>query len=114
MKKGIKNKMQLKLHIRKGDMVKVISGADKGKQGRVLDVIIYKRKAFVEGVNFVHKHKRPDKENQTGRIIKQEAPVHLSNLMIVDPSTGEATKIGRRVEGGKLVRFAKKSDQTIK
>ena len=69
---------------------------------------------FVEGVNFVHKHKRPDQKDQKGGIIKQEAPVHISNLMLIDPASGDPTRIGRRKEGDKMVRYSKKSDQLIK
>jgi len=107
--------MQRKLHIKKGDLVKVIAGENKGQQGRVLEVDHKKERAIVEGVNMVSKHTRPNAKNPQGGITKQEAPVHISNLNLVDPSTGEATRIGRRLdENNKLVRYAKKSGEEIK
>lgn len=101
--------MNKKLHIKKGDMVIVITGNDKKKQGRVLEVFPKKDKAIVEGVNIISKHTKPNSENPQGGIIKKEAPIHISNLMIVCPETGKATKIGREERNGKLVRYSKKS-----
>lgn len=101
--------MNKKLHIKKGDMVIVIAGNDKTKQGRVLEVFPKKDKAIVEGVNIISKHTKPNSENPQGGIIKKEAPIHISNLMIVCPETGKATKIGREERNGKLVRYSKKS-----
>jgi len=107
--------MQRKLHIKKGDLVKVIAGENKGQQGRVLEVDRKKERAIVEGVNMVSKHTRPNAKNPQGGITKQEAPVHISNLNLVDPSTGQATRIGRRLdENNNLVRYAKKSGEEIK
>ena len=107
--------MQKKLHIKKGDAVIVIAGNSKGQQGRVLEVIRSKSRAIVEGVNMVTKHTKPNQDNPQGGIIKKEAPVHISNLLLVDPSTGTATRIGRRLnDKGKLVRYAKKSGEEIK
>lgn len=107
--------MQKKLHIKKGDNVMVIAGNSKGQQGRVLEVLRDDYRAIVEGVNMVSKHTKPNQENPQGGIIKKEAPVHLSNLMLVDPSGGKATRIGRRLnDQGKLVRYAKKSGEEIK
>ena len=107
--------MQKKLHIKKGDMVFVNAGEDKGKKARVLEVIVKTSKAIVEGVNMVSKHTKPNAEYPEGGIIKKEAPIHISNLMVVDPSTGEATRIGRRRnENNKLVRYSKKSKEEIK
>ena len=107
--------MQKKLHIKKGDNVMVIAGNSKGQQGRVLEVIRKKERAIVEGVNMVSKHTRPNNSAPQGGIIKKEAPVHISNLMLVDPTTGKATRIGRRLnDKGKLVRYAKKSGEEIK
>jgi len=104
-----------KLHIKKGDMVYVNAGNDKGKTGRVLEVITEKDRAIVEGVNMVSKHTKPNSKNPQGGIVKQEAGVHVSNLQVVDPSKGGATKIGRRLnDKGKLVRYAKKSGEEIK
>ena len=107
-----KNK-QPKLKIRKGDTVKVIAGDSKGMQGRVLEVILEKNRAFVEGVNLVSKHSRPNAKNTQGGIVKKEAPIHISNLMLVD-GKGNATRVGRKEEDGKLVRYSKKSEEVIK
>lgn len=107
--------MQKKLHIKKGDTVMVIAGNSKGQQGRVLEVFRDKYRAIVEGVNMLSKHTKPNQETPQGGIVKKEAPVHLSNLMLVDPSSGKATRIGRRLnDQGKLVRYAKKSGEEIK
>ncbi|MFI3296065.1 MAG: 50S ribosomal protein L24 [bacterium] len=104
-----------KLHIKKGDTVYVNAGEGKGKTGRVLEVIIDKNRAIVEGVNQVSKSTKPNAKNPQGGIVKQEASIHISNLNVVDPTTGKATRIGRRKnEAGKLVRFAKKSGEEIK
>ncbi|UCG28649.1 MAG: 50S ribosomal protein L24 [Bacteroidales bacterium] len=107
--------MGSKLHIRKGDTVAVITGEYKGQQGKVLEVIIKERRAIVEGVNMVSKHTKPNAQNPQGGIIRKEAPVHISNLLLVDPSTGKPTRIGRRPDKrDKLVRFARKSGEEIK
>ena len=104
-----------KLHIKKGDTVYVNSGEDKGKTGKVLRVIVDKQRAVVEGVNIVSKSQKPSAQNPQGGIVKVEAPIHISNLNVVDPKTGEPTRIGRRKnENGKLVRYAKKSGEEIK
>ncbi len=104
-----------KIHVKKGDTVFVISGEYKGQQGRVLEVLRNKNRAIVEGMNLVSKHTKPNAQNPQGGIIKKEAPVHLSNLLLVDPSTGEPSRIGRKLnDKGKLVRFAKKSGEEIK
>ena len=107
-----KNK-QPKLNIRKGDIVKVIAGDYRGQQGRVLSVLLDERKAFVEGINIATKHTRPTSQNTQGGIVKQESAVHISNLMVVD-GKGNATRIGRREEDGKLKRYSKKSREVIK
>ncbi|MBO4451448.1 MAG: 50S ribosomal protein L24 [Bacteroidaceae bacterium] len=103
-----------KLHIKKGDTVIVNAGNSKGKTGKVLSVLVEKQRAVVEGVNIVSKSTKPSAQHPQGGIIKQEAPIHISNLNVVDPKTGKATRIGRR-EGanGKLVRYAKKSGEEI-
>jgi large subunit ribosomal protein L24 len=107
--------MQKKLHIKKGDSVVVTSGNSKGQQGKVLEVIREKNRAIVEGVNLVSKHTKPNADNPQGGILKQEAPVHISNLMLVDPASGKRTRIGRRLnDKGKLVRYSKKSGEEIK
>ena len=104
-----------KLHIKKGDMVFVNAGNDKGKTGKVLAVDTEKSRAIVEGINMVSKHTKPNAKSPQGGIVKQEAGVHISNLQVVDPVKGGATKIGRRTgENGKLVRYAKKSGEEIK
>ncbi len=103
-----------KLHIKKGDTVYVNTGVSKGKQGRVLEVLVEEKRAIVEGVNLVSKHTKPNAENPQGGIIKKEAPVHISNLNVVDPKSGKATRVGRKLNGdGKLVRYAKKSGEEI-
>lgn len=107
--------MQKKLHIKKGDNVVVITGNSRGQKGKVLEVIRKTDRAIVEGVNMVKKHTKPNAANPQGGIIEQEAPVHISNLMLVDPKSGEATRIGRRQDAdGKLVRYSKKSGEEIK
>ncbi len=104
-----------KLHIKKNDLVYVNAGEDKGKTGRVLKVLVEKQRAIVEGVNMVSKSTKPSAKNPQGGIVKQEAPIHISNLNVVDPKTGKPTRIGRRIgENGKLVRYAKKSGEEIK
>lgn len=107
--------MQKKLHIKKGDTVVVITGNDKGQKGRVLEVIRKTDRAIVEGVNMMKKHTKPNAETPQGGIVEKEAPVHISNLMLVDPKTGEATRVGRKLnDEGKLVRVSKKSGEEIK
>ncbi|MBN1116237.1 MAG: 50S ribosomal protein L24 [Bacteroidales bacterium] len=107
--------MQKKLHIKKGDTVFVKTGEYKGQKGRVLEVNRDTDRAIVEGVNMIKKHTKPDAKNPDGGIIEKEAPVHISNLMVVDPSSGEPTRIGRRAnDKGKLVRYSKKSGEEIK
>ncbi|NPA35623.1 MAG: 50S ribosomal protein L24 [Chlorobi bacterium] len=103
-----------KLHIKKGDTVIVNSGVNKGKEGKVLQVFPDKKRAIVEGINMVSKHTKPNAENPQGGIIKKEAPIHISNLNVKDPSTGKPTRIGRKLVDGKLVRYAKKSGEEIK
>lgn len=107
--------MEKKLHIKKGDNVMVITGEHKGKQGKVLVIDSKKGKAIVEGVNLVSKHTRPNAASPQGGIVKKEAAITLSNLMLID-GTGKATRIGRRVDEktGKLVRYSKKSGEVIK
>lgn len=107
--------MQKKLHIKKGDTAFVNAGEYKGQKGRVLEVDRATRRAIVEGINMISKHTKPNAQNPDGGIIKKEAPIHISNLMLIDPSSGEPTRIGRkRNDKGKLVRFAKKSGEEIK
>ena len=102
-----------KLHIKKGDTVKVLSGADNGKTGKIINVDREKGRAFVEGVNLVSKHNKPSAANPQGGIVKREASVHISNLMVVD-SKGQASRIGRKLnKDGKLVRYSKKSGEVL-
>ncbi len=97
------------MHVKKGDTVKVISGKDKGKQGVILEAYPKKERVLVEGVNMVKKHAKPTQANPQGGILNQEAPIHVSNVMPIDPKTGEPTRVGYKVENGKKVRIAKKS-----
>jgi len=107
--------MQKKIHIKKGDTVFVNAGENKGQQGRVLEVIRKDQRAIVEGINLVSKHTKPNAKSPQGGIIKKEASVHISNLMLVDPATGKATRIGRKLnDKSALVRYSKKSGEEIK
>ncbi|MFN8239806.1 MAG: 50S ribosomal protein L24 [Bacteroidales bacterium] len=107
--------MQKKLHIKKGDTVTVIAGESKGQKGRVLEVDRDKNRALVEGINMVSKHTKPNAKAPQGGILKKEAPVHISNLMLVDPTSGKPTRVGRKLnDKGKLVRYSKKSGEEIK
>lgn len=101
-----------KIKIKKGDTVKVISGDYKGKTGVVLEVIPAENRAIVEGIRIVSKHTKPNAKNTAGGIIKQEAPINISNLMLM--VGGKPTRIGRRVEGDKIVRYSKKTLEIIK
>ena len=107
--------MSVKLHIKKGDTVCVIAGDSKGQQGKVLKVEVSKQRAIVEGVNLVKKATKPNAKNPQGGIVEQEAPIHISNLQVLDPQSGKPSRVGRRANAeGKLVRFAKKSGEEIK
>ena len=104
-----------KLKIRKGDLVKVIAGDSKGSQGKIVEVIVDKNRAIVEGANMVSKHTKPNAAKPNGGIVKQEAAIHISNLMLVDPKSGKPTRVGRiKNDAGKLVRVAKISGEEIK
>jgi len=104
-----------KFHIKKGDKVKVLSGEDKGKEGTVLEMVTSSGKAIVEGINVVKKHKKPDANNPQGGIKETEAPIYVSKLMLIDPSTNEPTRVGRKLDdNGKLVRYSKKTQEIIK
>ena len=105
-----KKNRAIKLKIRKGDLVKVIAGDSKGSQGKIVEVILAKNRAIVEGANMVSKHTKPNAANPNGGIVKQEAAIHISNLALIDPKTGATTRVGRKKNAdGKLVRVAKKS-----
>lgn len=110
-----KSNKQPKLNIRKGDTVKVIAGDDKGKEGKVLEILLEKRRALVEGVNIVTKHTKPSAGKPEGGIKKIEASIHISNLQLVDPASGKLTRVGRKADDkGKLQRFSKKTGEFIK
>jgi large subunit ribosomal protein L24 len=110
-----KRNQQPKLHIRKGDTVKVLAGDDRGKEGKVLEVNREKRRALVEGVNMMTKHTKPSAGKPEGGITKVESFIHISNLMLIDPASGKPTRVGRKLnEKGKLQRFAKKTGEIIK
>jgi len=109
-----KSNKQQKLHVKKGDTVKVIAGNAKGKTAVVLEVVTAKSRVIVEGVNVVTKHIKPSAANPEGGIKKTEAPIHISNVMLVDPATGEATRTGRKLVDGKLERFSKKTGDLVK
>ena len=106
----------VKLKIKKNDIVVVLAGTSKGKEGKVIKIHSATNRAIVEGVNMVSKHTKPNAANPQGGIIKQEASINISNLMLVDPKSGKPTRIGRKrdEETGKLVRFSKKSGEVIK
>lgn len=104
-----------KLHIKKGDNVYILAGEDRGKTGRVLTMLPSKGRAIVEGVNIVTKATKPSAKHPQGGLVKMEAPIHLSNIALVDPKTGKPTRVGfRKDEKGKTVRYSKKSGQEIK
>jgi large subunit ribosomal protein L24 len=103
----------IKLKIKSGDTVTVIAGDHKGSQGKVVSVDREKNKAIVEGVNMVSKHTKPSAKNPQGGIVKKEAPIHISNLALIDPKSKKATKVGVKTEGDKKVRFSKKSNQVL-
>ncbi len=102
-----------KLKIKSGDTVIVTAGDHKGSEGKVMSVSLEKNKAIVEGVNMVSKHEKPSAANPQGGIVKKEAPIHISNLSLIDPKTSKATRVGYRMEDGKKVRFSKKSNQVL-
>ena len=107
--------MRKKLHIKSGDTVIVLSGESKGEKGKIVSVDTKKERAIVEGVNKVKKHQKPNAKHPQGGIIEIEAPLHVSNLMVIDPTTGEPTKVGRRRNAeGKLERYSKKSGEVLK
>jgi large subunit ribosomal protein L24 len=110
-----KSNQQPKLHIRKGDTVKVLSGNDKGKTGKVLEVNLEKRRALVEGINFITKHTKPSAGKPEGGIKKIEQFLHVSKLQLVDPASGNPTRVGRKLnDNGKLQRYSKKTGEFIK
>ena len=107
--------MQQKTHIRKGDMVRILTGEARGKDGRVLEVDRKTMTVLVEGLNLKAKHGKPSAANPQGGITHKEGPIHISNLMLIDPKSGEPTRVGRNTnKEGKSVRVAKRSGETIK
>ena len=103
-----------KLKIRKNDTVVVLAGEDKGKTGKVLKVLVEKQRAIVEGVNIINKSTKPNAKNPQGGFVKQEAPIHISNLSLIDPKSGKATRVAVKHEGKNVIRIAKKSGEEIK
>ena len=103
----------IKLKIKTGDTVRVIAGDHKGSEGKVVRVDREKNKAIVEGVNMVSKHTKPSAKSPQGGIVKKEAPIHISNLALIDPKSKKATKVGMKVEGDKKVRVSKQSNQVL-
>ena len=104
----------IKLHIRKGDNVIVLAGRDKGKTAKVQKVLVSEQRAIVEGINMVSKSTKPSAQNPQGGIVKQEAPIHISNLSLIDPKSGKATRVSIKHEGKNVIRIAKKSGEEIK
>ena len=110
-----KSNKQPKLNIRKGDKVRVIAGDDKGKEGIVQEILTEKRRVIVEGINIVTKHEKPSAGKPEGGIKKTEAPIHISNVMLIDPASGKITRVGRKAnDKGKLQRYSKKTGELIK
>ena len=101
------------MHVKKGDKVKVLSGKDRGKTGTVLEAFPKKERVLVEGVNLVQKHAKPSQDNPQGGILNQEAAIHVSNVLPIDPKSGEPTRVGYEVRDGKKVRIAKKSGEAL-
>lgn len=110
-----KKNQQPKLHIRRGDRVRILAGDDKGKEGKVLEVNREKRRALVEGANMMTKHTKPSAGKPEGGIMKVESSIHISNLMLIDPASGKPTRVGRKLnDKGKLQRYSKKTGEIIK
>lgn len=108
--------MKTKIKLKKGDMVKVISGNSRGQEGKILDIDTDRNRAFVEGINIVSRHTKPNQKSPKGGIIKKESSVNISNLMLIDPASGKPTRVGRKLDekSGKIVRIAKKTGEVIK
>ncbi len=101
------------MHVKKGDKVKVLSGKDRGKTGTVLEAYPKQDRVLVEGVNMVQKHAKPSQENPQGGILNQEGAIHVSNVLPIDPKSGEPTRVGYEVRDGKKIRIAKKSGEAL-
>jgi large subunit ribosomal protein L24 len=105
---------QPKLHVKSGDTVQVIAGNAKGKSGKIVEVLVKKSRVRIEGVNMIKKHIKPNAQNPQGEIRETEGSIHISNVMVVDPSTGKATRTGRKLNtDGKLQRYSKESGKFI-
>ena len=103
-----------KFHIKREDQVIVLAGSDKGRSGKVLKVLVDKERVLVDGINLVSKSTKPTAANPQGGIVKQEAPIHISNVSLIDPKSGQPTRIRIRREGKTVTRIAKKSGEVIK
>lgn len=101
------------MHVKKGDKVKVLSGKDRGKEGTVLEAFPKNERVLVEGVNMIQKHAKPSQDNPQGGILNIEAPIHVSNVLPIDPKSGEPTRVGYEVKDGKKIRIAKKSGEAL-
>jgi len=101
------------MKLKKGDNVIIITGKDKGKKGKIVRVLPEKNKVVIEGLNMMKKSQRPRKSGEKGQIISIAMPIHVSNVMIVDPKTGKGSRIGKKIIGDKKVRISKKSNQEI-
>lgn len=101
------------MKIKKGDQVEIIAGKDRGKRGKVIQVLASEDRIVVEGANLVKRHRKPRKEGEQGERIERPAPIHVSNAMVVCPETGKPTRIGYRIEGGEKVRISKKSGKVL-
>src|SRR5699024_1584231 len=101
------------MHVKKGDKVKVLSGKDRGKQGTILEANPTRERVLVEVINMIEKHAHASPDNPHGGILNQEAPIHVSNVMPIDPNSGEPTRVGYEVRDGKKVRLAKKSGEAL-
>ncbi len=106
--------MAKKTHIKKGDLVKVLAGVDRASQGRVLEVDRERGTAIVEGLNINKKHSKPTTASPQGGIVEKEGPIHISNLMLIDPKSGDPTRVGRKVVDGGLARYSKRTGEVIK
>ncbi|GEN51091.1 50S ribosomal protein L24 [Alkalibacterium pelagium] len=101
------------MFVKSGDKVRVLAGKDKGKEGTVLSAMPKQSKVIVEGINIMKKHTRPTGMGQEGGIVETEAPIHVSNVQLIDPKSGESTRVGYKIEDGKKVRYAKKSGEAL-
>jgi len=112
-KKTTQNNKRQKVNIKKGDTVRVITGEDRGKEGSVLRVFPDDGRILIESVNVVKRHTKPDAQNPQGSINEKEAAINISNVQLIDPESGEPTRVGRKEKDGKMVRYAKKSGEVI-